>query len=674
MKIALLDLNHMTRGVHTNTVPLGLGLISRYLQSTINHHFEIKIFKETNKAMKTLSTWHPDVIGISQYSWNSKLNLHIAKSVKKTNPNCSIIAGGPNADFSNDHRINFFKNHPFIDIFVSYDGEIPFTKIVSRLISGESIANICKLPAAGTYSFDAAKNKIIESVEPPPRLKTLDVFGAMYADGFFNELLDDGFHPFLQTHRGCPFSCAFCHTSDQYYSRMLFISPDIFRQDLEYLGKRFASQHDVTLYLANTNMSLFKEDFAIAKIIRQTQKKYDWPKLINVNSGKDPQKLLKMLSVVNFRPGIALQTLTSKVLTNIKRKNIPFQEFIAFQHSVTKKTGETSATELILCLPGETKKTFLETIRTVLNSGVQDITIYTLMHLKGTPLSSEENAKQHKYMIRHRVVPRQFSLLNGEKILDTEEVIVGTNTMPFDDYLELRKLCFTITAFYGSTELEPLKRLLTEYNVNVAQWIFNVHDKLPEIPDLNLHYKDFTKETKQELFPTREALIEFFSASENFQALYDGRFGDNLLRKYKCMMLSKNYKTMLKLAISEASKLLNNFISKDKTNELLDNMALFLSTREIKEIFDGNKFTVKRKYRLNYNIPKWMTTNQEDLQLENFHGTYDYIVNFDKNIQQKFDDFIHMNKDPELSLQILYRDGSIKELWPKWKSLKKIEW
>ena len=47
------------------------------------------------------------------------------------------------------------------------------------------------------------------------------------------------------------------------------------------------------------------------------------------------------------------------------------------------KTGETSTTELILCLPGETKKSFIETLKTVMNSGVQNIVIYTLMKLKG---------------------------------------------------------------------------------------------------------------------------------------------------------------------------------------------------------------------------------------------------------------------------------------------------
>jgi len=42
MKIALLDLNHTTCGIHTNTVPLGLGLIATYLKKTVDHDFDIR--------------------------------------------------------------------------------------------------------------------------------------------------------------------------------------------------------------------------------------------------------------------------------------------------------------------------------------------------------------------------------------------------------------------------------------------------------------------------------------------------------------------------------------------------------------------------------------------------------------------------------------------------------
>lgn len=663
LKIALLDLNHITRGVHTNTAPLGLGVIARYLDKTAGHSFDTMLFKDTDKALKAFESWQPDVLGIAQYAWNSELNLQVAAWVKEANPRCLVIAGGPNLDLLKTGRRDFFKKHAFVDLCVSYDGEIPFAETLKRVIEGEPISDIRKYPGRGIYAYDSSRDDIIDSPEAPPRLDSLDVLGPLYADGVFDKFLDDGFHPFVQTHRGCPFTCAFCHASDRYYSRMLFLSPDIFRRDMEYLGKRFAGRHDVVLYFANTNMSLFKEDFAIAEVIGDIQKKYDWPWNVDFNTGKDPKKLLKMLSIIKFIPVIALQTLTPRVLENIGRKNIPFNEFVSFQREVLKKTGENSATELILSLPGETKESFLLTLKEVLNSGVQDVVILTLMNLKGTPISTPEFARRYGHIIRHRVVPRQFSRIGGKKILDTEEVVVGTHTMPFDDYLELRGITFTVNSFFNSAELIPLKRLLIEFNIDLSAWLFGIHNNLAQCAALKCLYDSFIQDTKDELFIDRTNLLAFFEKEENFAALCSGKFGDNLVRKYKCVLLARHYQDVLRLAVTEAGNLLSERIGEIKSKALLQDMFEFLSVREVRKIFDDTGIVLEKKLRLQYDIPMWLSSDKEGL--ENFYGSFEYMVRFDERTRAKAKNFAEINKDKELSLQILYRDGNIRYFWPQ---------
>lgn len=663
MRIALLDLNHITRGVHNNTVPLGLGLIATYFRRKLDSEFEVKIFKDAGKAIKILKTWKPNVIGIAQYSWNSELNLFVCRLIKQSNPECLIVAGGPNLDGKDSEKIKFFKDNNFVDICVGYDGEIPFAQIIRLLLSGKDSDSIRKAKVAGTYSFDRINNVILSSKDKAPRLDSLDVFGPVYTNGQFDEFLDDGFHPFLQTHRGCPFTCAFCHTSDPYYSRMLFLSPEIFRQDMEYLGKRFSGRHDVILYMANTNMSLFEQDFLIAGIIRQTQEKYDWPRIIRVNSGKDTKKLLKMLSIIKFQPGIALQTLTPRVLKNIGRINIPFNEFVSFQREVLRKTGENSATELILCLPEETKESFLTTLRQVLSSGVQNVVIYTLMNLKGTMLSLPEVAKKYGYVIRHRVVPRQFSLIEGKMILDTEEVVVGTDTMPFADYLELRGIAFTVTSFFGSAELMPLRRLLVEYDLDLSEWVFGIHGNLACHETLKVLYEAFMRDTRDELFVDRQSLIRFFEKEENFAALVTGKFGDNLLRKYKCLIIARHYRELLGLALTEAQRLLSKRLGEKRAKDMLLDMSLYLSIREVRNIFNDPGVTMGKSLRLNYDIPAWLSS--ENQRIEELRGSFEYRVRFDEDIRVKTRDFALMNKDEELSMQMLYRDGNIRDFWPR---------
>jgi len=667
IKIALLDLNHVTRGVHNNTVPLGLGMIRRYVQTVVDDPVDIRIFKDAERALEAFLSWTPDIAGIAQYAWNSELNLCMAEWIKKQNPKCVVVAGGPNLDSANDSRIAFFQRAPWVDVCIAYDGEIPFASLVQRLLKGQSLEAIKMDPPAGVFAYDQDRHVIMERKEDPaPRLASLDAVGALYAEGGFDDFLIDGYHPFLQTHRGCPFTCAFCHTGDQYYSKMIFLSPEIFRNEMEYLGKRFAGRHDVTLYLANTNMSLFVEDFAIARIIRATQDRYDWPRHINVNSGKDPKKLLEMLSIIRFQPAIALQTLTPAVLKAVNRANLPLSDFMAFQQEVLRRTGSMSATELILCLPGETKESFLETVRKVLNSGVQNVVIYTLMSLNGTPLASKGFKRKFGYDVRHRVVPRQFSIMKGRKVLDTEEVVVATNTMSFEEYIELRCLSFTITVFHGSVELVPLKRVLVEYGVDVARWVFSAHGRLSEFPDIDRLYQDYVQETKSELFPTREALIAFFEQEENWRALCGGAYGDNLLRKYKQRILTHAYKSIVELGISEAQPLLGAVVGEMASAAMLEDMRRYLKTRDVKDIFGELSRAGESRVRLDFDIPLWLGLSDGKRRLGDFYNPKTYVVTFGRRPSETAKDFIRMNKDAELSLQMLYRDGNISDFWPVW--------
>jgi len=389
--------------------------------------------------------------------------------------------------------------------------------------------------------------------------------------------------------------------------------------------------------------------------------------MIDVNSGKDPKRLLEMVSIVNFPASIALQTNTPDVLQNIKRKNIPFDKYVAFQKDLMSKSKDNSVTELILCLPGETKETFLDTLRDVINSGVQSIVIYTMMNLKGTPMSSVESSERYNHAIRHRIVPRQFSMIDGIKIMDTEEVVVATEDMSFNDYLSLRGLSFIVTTFFSSAELSPLKKFLLEYKMDIAEWIFSISERLPEYHELYQNYKAFLKETEDELFLSRDALIAFYHNPENFEALCSGRLGDNLLRKYKLLALSENYESCLKLAISVAREIIHDsFEDYKKVDVMIDDLTSYLFTRNMKSFLLEKNYTYRKQFHLNYDIPRWLENSDVGLLLEDFNSTCDYAVTFTDDTIKRLENIVEMNKDLILSLQILYRDGTIREYWPQW--------
>lgn len=669
MNIALLDLNHMTLGVHTNTVPLGIGLIARYLSQTLDGTLDIRMFKDPRKFLDTMHNWKPDVLGIAQYVWNSHINLYMAKLAKEENPQCIVVAGGPDLYLTSGEREAYLKKYPQVDLCVSYDGEIAFSEIVKRLVAKEKIANIKDYPCAGTYSMGSNGSGLIESKDISPRLNSLDVFGSTYADGFFDNFLDCGFHPFVQTHRGCPFGCAYCHTSDKYYSRMIFQSQDNFSRDMEYLGKRFAGKHNVVLYIANTNFGLFKEDFPVAKILRQIQDKYDWPKNINVNSGPDPDKVLELLSVLKYKfiPSMSLQTLTPKVLENIGRKNIAFGDFVNFQKQVTKRIGEKTTTELILSLPGETKETFLDTVSKVLDSGVQNIVIYTLMSLKGTPLALPQTIKDYGYKLKHRIVSRCFSQIGDIKIFETEAVAVENNTMSYEDYLDLRGLSLIITVFASSAEFYPLRKLLKQDNLSVADWVFGLNKKIMDFPGFYSMYKSFLQETQDELFSSESEIDDFFGKQENYDLLIDGSLGDNLLRKYKAIALSLYYQECLELALLQLRESVGPRLNQELIAGLIADLELYLKSRDVRGLLANDyKDMPRQSMVMHYDIPRWLDSSDDNLRLADFAGKVSYRLGITEYMRNRLKDYKIMNRDLMLSLQMLYRDGYIKDFWPEW--------
>lgn len=670
MKIALLDLVHLTRGGHTNTVPLGIGLLATYLVKNIPGELDIKLFKDPNEVNNVLksSDWVPDIVGISQYSWNSQLNLYFAGLAKKNNPKCLVVAGGPNLESSSKARVEYLKTNGFVDLAVAYDGEIPLLNIVKRFMAGESALDLRMDPSAGVFSVHPETLEYTTPSVPAPRLDSINVFGAVYASGILDKFLNAGYHPLIATASGCPFTCAYCHASDPYNSKVMFLDLDIFKTEMEYLGKHLSGRTDTFLFFSNSNMGFYDEDLIAAEIVRNVQKKYNWPRYINLSSGKDPQKLLKMLSIIDFTPDIALQTLTPDVLKNISRRNLSLVEYTTFQKEILYQRGDTTATELILSLPGETKKTFLETLRQVLNSGVQIVVVYTLMKLAGTPLATEEKAKEFKYLVRHRVVPRQFSEIDGKKILDTEEVIVGTKDMPYEDYLDLRGLCFVVAAFFSSVEFLPIKKLLLEAGIDLFEWVLKIHKNIKNFPDINAQYESFIKETQEELFESREELLKFYEQENNFSALLRGEKGDNLLRKYKYELLSKEFASCLALAVKEAKALLAGRQDGEEMGKVLKDLEKFLSTRDLRVFFEKNK--TKKTVNVKHDVPIWLRGAAGDSRpLSDFIGDFEYAVYFTAEQEAMFKKLKEDNKDSDLSWQIIYRDGYTKDLWPVWTRL-----
>jgi hypothetical protein len=303
---------------------------------------------------------------------------------------------------------------------------------------------------------------------------------------------------------------------------------------------------------------MFERDAEITEFIGQMQMEYGWPVTIDTTVGKSGvKKIAKALS--NLAPrtlqvNAVVQTTTPTVLKNIRRKNLSLDDF-RWIKDTTLDQGNRTSSDLIIGLPGETKETFFQSVADVMRAGVDGLSLYTLMNLLGTPLYLPSDAREG-YDIRHRIVPIQFGVYDHEPIFETEEVVVATPTLSFDDYLDCRRLSYFIQVIHNNDIFEKVRQILRLADLDLFDFIIEVMATVDELKDGELarQYRNFVSDTNYELWKSSEEVHEYFRDPDHYQALLDGGFGQNLLDKYMRIALCDGIDEWLSVVMKVVKK------------------------------------------------------------------------------------------------------------------------
>ena len=564
-----------------------------------------------------------------------------------------------------------------MDFICKKDGEIPLTRIVEEILDGATISKIGASGIANIISFNKATGEIVEGPTSKSKVRLEDI-PSPYLTGLMDKFFVSDrqtLSPFIETNRGCPFTCTFCHTSDSYYNKPQWTTAEKLRKELEMLGRHFRDRHEVRLFMADNNFGSFKEDIETASLIRETQEKYNWPRYIDVTTGKTrPDRIVQTISKLRWGmiATASLQTLTPHVLKRIERKNLNFDDFIALQQG-TAKEGSRSQTELIMSLPGETRETFLDTIRQVFDAGIEQITVYTLMNLKGTPMYDLHRDSSADYIIRHRIVPRQFGEYGGKKIFDTEEVVVGTPTFSFDDYIDVRGLSSVIQLIYNGSLIPELIMFLRERECCLFDWVSRIYQLALADPGVaGQQLSEFLRETKEELWDSHEEIEKTFSSPERYAGLVSGEVGRNLLSKYAFVGRFEGFDAWMELALKSAEEMLLSRAPDEKsqrrdTGVLNALRTYFFATRDLKVLMakcsekDSN---IDIALNLDYDIGEWVKNRQTRKLEEYYQPSSTFFATYSNSQKENLARLSRLNKnEQEVKIQFLLR-GYTEDLWP----------
>ncbi len=639
MRIVLADLGHNQVTMSSDVYPLGVANLAAYAQKYVktNEPLDFTIIREPQDLKTILDHEPPDILGLSSYAWNHELAYHFAEYAKARKAETLTLMGGPNFPLTEAEAEMYMRTLPAVDIAVrgpTYEGERAFANLIQRYVdSGKTIEGVQEESVPGNLWIDKKTGDFVNGGELD-RILDLDEIPSPYLAGLLDPFFETGYFPMMQIARGCPFSCQFCNSSVLSNSKIYSHSLENVKADLLYIAERV--KPEIPLCFADDNFGMYALDEEIADFIAFLQGKYNFPQYIRTTTGKNKHE--RIIRVMRKTNGVlpmtsAVQSLNPEVLQNIKRSNIKLDTYAEIQKELISQ-GMQSYGELILCMPGETKASFLNSVEKLLDSGVKRISAHQLMLLHGAPLNNPESREKWQFKTRFRVVARNIGEYDtGEPIVEVEEIVVETPTFSFEEYLESRVFHLLLTIFYYEGNYEELFEFANQQGVKPYDLIVAMTKLLDRAPQAFRDVIDrFVEESQQELFDTKEECIEW--SKRHYDGLIDGSLGGNLLSKYS--MIGRFYVfqeglDFLEIALKET---LGDTLSQEKT-AMLESVVEYLRVVLLHVPF-AETLSEMPEWQTVYDVETWRTEHyQNPLESYRFQKAQKFVTSVSHDTQAK---------------------------------------
>ena len=416
------------------------------LGDNVNWHRPI-YYRANNIKLSKYNLKELDIFACSVYVWNRETNYKLMHEIKKENPNCLTVVGGPEPYYRDKH---FFEKNPQIDIVVKQDGEYPFPKIVEEVING-------------TKNFKQITGLVTKNNgDTGPATLTKD-FTRSYFHDYAEEFIelaydskkfcyDDGVGIMLESDRGCPFGCTFCDWGSATMQKIRKIPLEIVYKDIEFAGEASIG----TIDIINANFGIFARDIKITEKIAEVKEKFGSPERIHIQHTKTKldhtKKILKIARSAKLLTShvLPLQTTNSSVLEAIDRKNIPYTELIA----LAKETGNENIpieSIFIIGMPGDTYKSFQKNFWDVMEQGLlENFQTPYFQILPNSP--ANDPAYREKWKIK--TISRHAQQRRRRKAIPNEgtsisEFAVSSSTFNIADYIKMYIFSAIMRSFHG---------------------------------------------------------------------------------------------------------------------------------------------------------------------------------------------------------------------------------
>ena len=377
IKILLADFNYPRRSPSPWATPTAIGRIATYLKQKIDAKFEITLVKDPNQYLDLINHNSFQIAAFSNYIWNTHLSFSLAYHLKKLHEDCIIIFGGPELPIDRELQEEYVRKYHFVDFFIEKEGEIPFTNLITCLDNNNLNIEKTKLEQIPSIRSLNESNEFLTS-PLAKRILEFDKIPSPFVGGLMDQFIEKGFTPLIVTNRGCPFTCEFCGEGDSFFHKVRFHSMEYLEEEFEYIAYKMSQVNDHpfpdTMYFADSNTGMYKQDLEVYARFGKIQKKYGYPKSIGTSTGKNVKtRVIDAIKLLNGAVSLtaSVQSTDPKVLKNIKRDNISLTSIVEASQQTKEKGG--SYSELILGLPGDSYEKHKKSIKDMIDSQIDSI-------------------------------------------------------------------------------------------------------------------------------------------------------------------------------------------------------------------------------------------------------------------------------------------------------------
>jgi radical SAM superfamily enzyme YgiQ (UPF0313 family) len=640
LRVYLGDLTYTTLSLATDAFPLNVGFVASYAKKVFGQEIDSQIFKYVDDLDQALHAQPPDILGMSNYPWNFNLGLEFFRMVRGLSPKTICVMGGPNIPLEDEGRTRLVIQNPLIDFYAYLEGEGAFVALVNRAIEAGLDRDKMKAAPVDGFIHRVSDTEVMKGILLNRR-QNLDEIPSPYLTGFMDKFFDGKLSPMLETNRGCPFSCTFCHEGNSLISKVNHFSTERVKAELDYIADavRNAPLLISNLMFCDPNFAMYERDYEIVEHIEMIQRRQQWPRSIFASTGKNKkERIAKALRKLNgsMSMWMSVQSMDPMVLKEIHRENISTSQMMSLA-SVYQELGLPTFSELILGLPGDSYERHVKSISAVVESGIDVVETYSCMLLNGTQLTTPASRAKYKIGSHFRILPRDFAKLsNGRVAVEIEEIISSTSTMSFEDYQEARKLHFMVAIVYNGGGFNTLLKLFRQRKVPFINLLQKLVAEIRTAPQSAQDVFDsFVRLTKEELWESEDELRRYIYKDNNYDKLLKGEIGINLIQTHTAMSLAV-MDDWIKYIFGIAETVLAEEIKKDpEMPSIFADIRGYCAGR-VHNIFGSNRNEDNPCVLLHYDIASWMRSSvTTPVSQYKFSSPVIYQFNFSKAKQEE---------------------------------------